>query len=242
MIGIMKFNRWNSISAKTICAALAVAGLVLMVQSAHPQKNPASAFTEDKGKLVITVNGQAAGTEDFTITRDGAGWVAKGTTAVRGPEGTSHLTSELHLNSAGAPTRYFWITDKNKRASSTTEFQGMTAHITLDLGEGSPVKQDYTFTAPVIVLDDNLYHHYEILARVYNWQTRGPQNFAVLIPQEQSPGMITVEALGPTNTPDGRMEQLAVRTPDLEVMLYLDAAHRLIRLTVPASKAEVRRQ
>lgn len=242
MMGIMKSTQRNLFNAKAICAALAVAGIALTVQSALPQKNSASTITEDKGKLVITVNGQAAGNEDFSITRDSNGWVAKGTTAVRGPEGTSHLTSELHLNSAGAPTRYFWITDKNKRASSTTEFQGMTAHITLDLGEGTPVKQDYTFTAPVIVLDDNLYHHYEILARVYNWQTRGPQNFAVLIPQEQSPGMITVEAMGPANSPEGRMEQLAVRTPDIEVMLYLDAAHRLMRLTVPASKAEVRRQ
>jgi hypothetical protein len=241
MIGIMKSMETSRISAKAICAALALCGLAWSVQTARPQKPPASVLSEDRGKLVITVNGQAAGAEDFSITRDGNGWVAKGTTEVRGANGMSHLSSELRLSAAGVPTRYFWITDSNKRASSTTEFQGMTARITLDLGEGKPIRQDYTFTAPVIVLDDNLYHHYEILARVYNWQTRGPQTFAVLIPQEQSPGMITVESLGPTNTATGRLEQLSVRTPDLEVMLYLDATHRLMRLSVPVSKAEVRR-
>jgi hypothetical protein len=242
MMENMKNIRGNVFGAKGICAALAVAGLALSVQSARPQKAPASVLSEDRGKLVITVNGQTAGAEDFSITRDGSGWVAKGTTEVDGPNGVSHLTSELRLNAAGAPVRYFWITDKNKRASSTTEFEGMTARITLDLGEGKPVRQDYTFTSPVIVLDDNLYHHYEILARVYNWQTKGPQNFAVLIPQEQSPGMITVESLGPTTSEGTRWEQMSVRTPDLQVLLYLDASHRLMRLSVPASKAEVRRQ
>ncbi len=241
-MGIMKSSRGNFPVASTICAAMAVAGLALAAGSAQPQKGTPSVLSEDRGKLVITVNGQAAGAEDFSITRDGNGWVAKGTTEIRGQNGVSHLTSELRLNSAGAPVRYFWITDTNKRASSTTEFEGMTARITLDLGEGKPVRQDYTFTAPVIVLDDNLYHHYEILARVYNWQTRGAQEFAVLIPQEQSPGKVTVESLGPTNTGGARLVQLAVRTPDLEVMLYLDASHRLMRLSVPASKAEVRRQ
>jgi len=38
------------------------------------------------------------------------------------------------------------------------------------------------------------------------------------------------------------LETLRVRTADLEIYLYLDASHRLVRLAVPASKALVLRE
>ncbi len=159
-----------------------------------------------------------------------------------GPE-TSRVTGELRLNGSAQPLQYVCSTSSGKKAASTTTFAGSTAQTTLDLGDGKkPIRQDFTFTAPVIVLDNNLYHQYEILARAYNWKAGGSQTFAVFIPQEQAPGTITAEAGAPVTLDGAKYEQLTMRTPDLEVTLYLDAAHRLMRLVVPASKAEIRRQ
>ncbi len=233
----------RSLPVKTTVCALLLACGIFAARPLQSQKSPASIISEDKGKLAIEIAGQTVGTEDFSITRDGDQWVAHGTTEFRGQSGSNKVIGDLRLNTAGAPLRYVWNTEGEKKAASTTVFNGLTAKITLDLGKGgAPYQQDFTFASPVVVLDNNLYHQYEILARVYNWTTGGPQDFAVLIPQEMTPGMITAESRGPATLDGVRYDQLAVHAPGLELTVYLDAAHRLMRLSVPASKAEVRRQ
>jgi hypothetical protein len=221
----------------TICAIASVGF------TARAQKRESSAMSDDKGKFVISVNGVPVGTEDFSIARAGNDWIARGTTELHSGQDTSRITGELRLNGSVQPLQYMCSTGTGKKATSTTTFAGSTAQITLDLGDGKkPIRQDFTFTAPVIVLDNNLYHQYEILARAYNWKAGGAQTFAVFIPQEQAPGTITAEAGAPVTVDGAKYEELTMRTPDLEVTLYLDAAHRLMRLVVPASKAEIRRQ
>jgi hypothetical protein len=223
----------------SVFAVVAVASAALRA----PLPAPAVAtLSEDKGKLVITVDGQSVGTEEFSITRDGSDWVAHGTTDIHAGKEIARVNGELRLNSAGEPLRYVWSTAGEKKATSTTVFEGLTAKITLDLGDGKPINQDFRFASPVVILDNNLYHQYEVLARVYNWTAGGPQNFAVLIPQEQSPGNITVESLGSATLDGAKYSQLVVRTEDLQVNVYVDASHRLMRLIVPSSKAEIRRQ
>jgi hypothetical protein len=235
-------ERMRNSHAKAVCTFLVVCG-ILIAPAVRSQKSPTNVLSEDRGKLAIVVDGQTVGTEDFSITRSGDQWVARGTTEFHGQGGANKVIGELHLNGAGAPLSYVWSTEGDKKASSTTTFDGLTAKISLDLGKGDPpYRQDFTFASPVVVLDNNLYDQYEILARIYDWSARGIQNFAVLIPQEQSPGMITAESRGPATLDGVRYEQLAVHTPALELMLYLDSAHRLMRLSVPAAKAEVRRQ
>jgi len=224
-------------SCVTICA---IASLGF---SAHAQKREAPAMSDDKGKFVINVNGMPVGTEDFSIARAGSDWIARGTTELRAGEGTSRITGELRLNGAIEPLQYMCSSGSGKKVTSTTTFAGTSAHNILDLGEGKePIRQDFKFASPVVVLDDNLYYQYEILARTYNWKAGGVQTFAVFIPQEQAPGTITAEAGAPATVDGTKYEQLTMRTPDLEVTLYLDSAHRLMRLLVPASKAEIRRQ
>jgi len=103
--------------------------------------------------------------------------------------------------------------------------------------------QELTFGSPrVLILDNNLYHHYAVLARLYDWNTKGTQTFPVLIPQEMTPGSLTVESAGLQKVDGASLETLRVRTADLEIYLYLDASHRLVRLAVPASKALVLRE
>ncbi|MFZ0821605.1 MAG: hypothetical protein WAM91_16190 [Candidatus Acidiferrales bacterium] len=231
----------NSRAKAAVCALLIACGI--FAAPLRSQKNSASVFSEDKGKFAIVIGGQTVGTEDFSISHEGDHWVARGTTEFHVQTGSYKVIGELRLNAAGAPLKYVWTTEGDKKASSTTEFDGLTAKITLNLGNGDkPISQDFTFASPVVVLDNNLYHQYEVLARVYNWAAGGPQNFAVLIPQQQTPGMVTAESRGSTMLDGMRFDQLAVHTTNLELMLYLDAAHRLIRLSVPASNAEIRRQ
>lgn len=210
--------------------------LAIPVRSQTPARAP---FAEDQGKFEISVDGKQVGTEEFSVAHDGAGWVARGTTEFHLASGTGRVTGELHLNAAGAPLRYEWNLDAGKKVTSKTIFDGNEAKMSTDMGQKTPLEQDFMFASPVVILDNNLYDQYGVLARLYNWSTRGPQNFAVLIPQEHQPGNITVESTGPAS---GNNQQLRVHTSDLDVFLTLDSSHRLMRINVPSSKAEIVRK
>jgi hypothetical protein len=64
----------------------------------------------------------------------------------------------------------------------------------------------------------------------------------VLIPQELTPGNITLESTGSTNAGGKTYEGLRVNTGDLEILLLLDAKHKLMRIEVPAAKVSVVRE
>jgi hypothetical protein len=213
------------------CAALAFAA----------QKNAGSLFAQDKGKLTIKLDGQTVGHEEFEISPSGGGWRAKGTAEIKPPEGTSSkISGTLTLQSDGAPISYEWTSQAEKTNGAHILFANGIAKITLEMQGARPFEQDLSFNNPLIaVLDNNLYHQYAVLARVYDWSKRGAQTFPVLIPQELTPGTITVESTGSASADGKTFEGLKVTSSDLEILLLLDTNHRLMRLEVPAAKVSV---
>jgi len=129
-----------------------------------------------------------------------------------------------------------------KKASSTINFNGLIASIELHLEGQRPFTQQLTFTsAPVAILDNNMFHQYAILARLYNWEKKGAQTFSVLVPQENTPGTVTVESLGKQEAGGGKLDELRVKTEDLEIDLFLDG-QRLVRIVSPSANAEIIRE
>jgi len=57
-----------------------------------------------------------------------------------------------------------------------------------------------------------------------------------------TPGSISVESIGPQQVESTKYETLRVTSPDLEILLYLDAGRRLMRVDVPSSKATIERE
>jgi hypothetical protein len=105
-----------------------------------------------------------------------------------------------------------------------------------------PFTQQFTFSSPrIAILDNNLYHQYSVLARLYDWGKKGAQTFSVLVPQEMTPGTVTVESLGKQDFGGTALEELSVKTEDIELDLYLDG-QRLVRIVAPSSNAEVTRE
>jgi hypothetical protein len=91
------------------------------------------------------------------------------------------------------------------------------------------------------VLDNNLYHQYVVLAHLYDWNKKGVQTFAVLVPQEMTPGSVTVDSVGKQEVSGAQLEELRVKTEDLELDLYLDG-QKLVRIVAPSSNAEIVRE
>jgi hypothetical protein len=222
---------------------IALSGTILL--QAGQKKGPAgSVLTADKGKLNILLDGKSIGKEEFEIIPSGGGWVAKGTThlSVQGAPATT-VTGTLTLKPDGAPVSYDWSAQTDKTNGAHIDFANGTAKMTLQMQGARPFQQDLSFNSPlVVVLDNNLYHQYAILSQVYDWTRRGEQTFSVLIPQQLTPGTIKVEASGPVSADGKSYEGLTVKTNDIELVLYLDTSHRVMRLEVPASKAAVVRE
>jgi hypothetical protein len=225
-------------------AMVAGAAFSLAAQKKGAAASAAGVFAQDKGRFTIKLDGQTVGREEFEIVPSGGGWLAKGTSEIKPPEGApSKVTGTLTLQSDGAPISYDWSSEAEKTNGAHIIFANGIAKISLAVQGARPFEQDLTFNSPLVaVLDNNLYHQYAVLARVYDWSKRGAQTLPVLIPQELTPGTITVESTG-SATADGKTyEGLKVATSDLEILLLLDSNHRLMRLEVPAAKVSVIRE
>ena len=222
---------------------LAFAG-ALLAPAAQKKGAPGSIFVPDKGKFKVLIDGNPVGHEEFEISPSGPGWAAKATTHLT-PAGSPPVvvTGNLTLEPTGAPISYEWSSQSAKSNSANISFANGVAKMTVQLQGAHSFEQDLTFSSPlIVVLDDNLYYQYAILAHIYDWNRRGTQTFSVLVPQELLPGTITVDWAGAVSAEGKSYEGLKVVTNDLEITLFLDSNHKLMRLEVPSSKAAVVRE
>jgi hypothetical protein len=194
-----------------------------------------------KGKLRVMQGGTKVADEDFSIAPNSGGWVASSNVQINVPGGPSaKLSSKLYLNAQGLPERYEWsfAGEGTKRAGSV-QFEGGTASIEVRVDDSQPFTEQFFFDSPrVVILDNNFYHHYAILARLYDWKQKGKQVFRVYIPQDRTPGDVEVESLGEQDSDRGKVEHLRVRTTDLELDLFV-SKNGLVRLAVPAANVVV---
>ncbi len=78
---------------------------------------------------------------------------------------------------------------------------------------------------------------------MYDWSaSHGKQTLPVLIPQEMVPGTISVESIGSQQVENAHYDALRINSTDLEILLYVDASRRMMRLDVPASKVTIQRE
>jgi hypothetical protein len=217
---------------------------VFALSWAHAQKKEVnSALQSDKGKFSLLVDGKSMGQEEFEIAPSGAGWMARGTTTIKTETGDTKVTGNLTLQPDGAPVAYDWTAQTDKTNGAHILFANGTAKIILQMAGARPYEQDLSFGTPLVaVLDNNLYHQYAVLARLYDWSKGGTQQLPVLIPQELTPGSISLESTGSASEGGKTYEGLRVTTGDLEILLLLDSKHKLMRLEVPTAKVSVVRE
>jgi len=215
---------------------------ILFLAIAMTATSASTSFVAEKGKFRIMVNGQELGKEEFEITPTGGGWAAHGTSQLQTASGAMEITGTLQLQADGTPVRYEWSTQGAKKAGASVAFSGPVATIELHIEGSRPFTQQFTFNTPlIVVLDNNLYYQYAVLAHLYDRAKGGEQTFSVLVPQALTPGSVTVNSLGEQDVNGKKMEELQVKTSDLEVDLYLDG-DRLMRIVAPSSNAEIIRE
>ncbi|MBZ5641630.1 MAG: hypothetical protein LAO19_02620 [Acidobacteriia bacterium] len=251
----MRFATTTRISSFACLVLLTLAGPAKIAAAPNPRFAPQkeksvptagspAVFTPDKGKFRILLNGQSLGEEEFEISRSGDTWTAHGSTTAHAPGGTDiKADGQLKLSPDGSPIRYQWSAEAQRKATGVVDFDNGTAKCSASLGTASPLMKDFKFETPrIAVLDNNLYHQYAVLAQMYDWKAGGKQTFPVVIPQDLTPGSISVESIGPQQVENVTYQAMRVSSTDLEIMLYLDATRRLVRIDVPASKVTIQRE
>ena len=200
----------------------------------------------DKGTFRILLSGAEVGTEQFetqAVPAAPVSFAARRCCAPRASRKCDRPASCV-LPPTARPLGYKWTAQAEKKASGSVDFKEGAATTLLDLGNGKdPYQADFMFPSPrVAVLDNNLYYQYALVAQLYDWNAKGRQDFPVLIPQDVTPGNISVESLGPRTVEGGTFETLRINTADLEILAFYDARRRLMRVEVPAAMVTIVRR
>ncbi len=211
---------------------------------------PAASSVDDRGTFVFTLAGREIGTEEFQI-RSSAGKVAAEAQARLSAEQEGktvgfQMSEKLVLNSQLQPLTYTWSRKGPETYTLDVDFQLSPAKSHLRRPGGQNDDRDFDLQKDVVVLDDNVVHHYQLLVARYSSTPGGRQTFHAYIPQEALPGHLTVEDSGfetiDLQGSNQKLRHLVVSTEATQVDLWVDSDQRLQRLLIPAAQLEAVRK
>ena len=132
----------------------------------------------------------------------------------------------------------------NKTKARVT-FKGAMSDAVYESGKETDARQ-IDLKKDVLVLDDNVFHQYIILAKRYDFAKGGVQEFSAFVPQQFIAGGVSIsdkgmEAVQVLNQ-QLKLQHLLVDTGELQISLWLDDRHNLRKLAVPKSGVEVVRE
>ena len=225
-------------------AALAVGPLFGQAPGAgHPDFN-------DHGIFQILAGGKNIGTEKFDIVASAEKIEAKGEIRLRLPQGGKTievrslpmlvLDPQLHAES------YTWSQKGAQSSQLRVDFLPALAHAQYKTVKGEEDQRDFKLEKDVVILDDNVLHHYQLVVDRYNLAAARKQDFHAFIPQEAVPGTISVEFVGtdPVNVEGAtvNLRHLTLSTELTRVDLYVDDQGHLQVINVPAADFQAYRK
>ena len=157
---------------------------------------------------------------------------------------TFFINTKLQFNEHFEPTSYE-ITQEvgSSQNRARVRFLPDRSHVTYFSNDAQLDKKRIELKKDVMILDDNVFHHYLILAKRYNFSDGGIQKFLGFIPQQFIAGGIIISDQGiediEINNKNYDLQRLLVNVGDLEVNLWIDLNHRLKKLSIPKSEIEV---
>jgi hypothetical protein len=204
----------------------------------------------DQGMFVMYVASRNVGTEKFEI-RSSAGRIEACAAINLRIEQGGKITDirtfpELVLSSQLEPLTYKWSQTGPEFSQLSVDFHSSPVRARYKTVSGDEDTRDFDLPKGVIVLDDNVLHHYQLVVDRYRLTSGGRQTFHAFIPQEALPGTLTVEDLGretvDLNGTAATLDHLVVATEMAKINLWIDGQQRLQRITVPEAQLEADRK
>ncbi len=194
--------------------------------------------------------GQPVGTETFDIRSLGDRVEAEAEIELRiERDGKVHefkTFPKLVLNSALQPLTYSWSQKGSQSSQLEVDFRSSPAKTRYRTVAGEDDRRDFQLPKDVVVLDDNVVHHYQLAVYRYRRTAGGKQTFQVFVPQEAMPGPLEVEETGQESVEiNARLEtlrHLVVSAELARIDLWVDDQQRLQRVSIPAAQLEAVRK
>ncbi|MGH6630611.1 MAG: hypothetical protein ACREB3_12835, partial [Burkholderiales bacterium] len=147
------------------------------------------------------MSGKRIGTETFEIRATGDRIEAEAKIEMRvqqeGKTFEFQTFPKLVLNPALQPMTYDWNQKGAQSSHLAIDFQTTPAKTRYKTVTGEADDRDFELSKDVVILDDNVFHHYQLIAQKYLRTAGGKQTFPAFVPQEALPGSLDVQDAGP---------------------------------------------
>jgi len=213
--------------------------------------NPFLNYTgSEQGKFKILFNGEQIGQEKFQILGDGSNFKASAEihlTVEREKEKvTFYLNPTLQFTRRFEPISYQVVQEAGvNKTKARINFKPGRSEAVYETGQEKD-SREIELKPDVLVLDDNVFHHYILLTRRYDFLKGGLQEFPAFIPQQFLAGSISVDDKGLERvTLSDRtlsLQHLLVDSGELQFGLWLNERHELLKISVPKSNIDVERE
>jgi hypothetical protein len=205
---------------------------------------------DDEGVFVISLAGRPVGTERFKIQSSLDRVEAEGEIRLHIEQNgkTVNVQSfpDLVLDPQLRPVTYTWNQKGPQSSRLEVDFSGKPARVRYQTISGNEDNRDFELPPDVVVLDDNVVHHYQLIIARYQATGGGKQTFRVFVPQEALPSLLTLEDMGnAATTIDGvrvTLRHLVISTDVTHVDLWVDDQQHIERVSIPVAQLEAIRK
>lgn len=210
----------------------------------------ARADLNDRGTFEIFSAGQSIGTETFVIRNRGDRIEAQadGHLQVKqnGRKIEVRTSSTLLLDSQMDPLSYTWNQKGTQSSQLSVDFRAKPAHARYREVNGQDVRRDFNLDKDVVVLDDNVVHHYQLAVVRYDQAKGGTQSLRAFTPQDALPGVITLKAVGPESVTVGGVQRtlrrFVLKTELAQISLWVDDHDHLQMVSAPDAQFQAMRK
>jgi len=231
-----------------------LAAMFACCAASWPQESPGGPSlvnVDDEGVFVISTAGRPVGSEAFKIRSSPGKIEARGEIRLSveksGRSVSVESFSDLVADSRLHPLTYTWRLNGPQSSRLEVDFRARPAKVRYHTINGSEDDRDFDLAPDVVILDDNVIHHFELIAARLLAMGGGKRTLRVFVPQEALPSLLTVEDLGIASTPDSSaasgLRHLLITTDVTHVDVWVDDKQHVQRVSAPAAQLEaVRKQ
>ncbi|HEV2349114.1 MAG TPA: hypothetical protein VG028_04625 [Terriglobia bacterium] len=240
--------RGPDVQARILTAVVMLFAFVGNMEAAqNPAPNPAAPAPDDQGTYSISFNGHPIGTERFKIHSSANKIEAEAEIEIKVLQSSQTLdlksAPRLVLNQQWEPQTYVVNQKGTPEFHLEVDFRKSPAQSRLRLSNAkADDKREFVLPKDVLIVDDNVVHHYQLLVDRFALKPEKQQSFNAYIPQEATPGILNVRDVGSEDVNfAGRhhpLRHLVVSTEIARVDLWVDEQLHLQRLLIPAAQLE----
>lgn len=225
---------------------LSAAALALSLSGSVPSFAQKTSVT-DNGVFLILSGQKRIGSEKFKITQSSSGFEVAGEIEVEMP-GSPKIseTCILKLDQNLRPASYERQQKFPKKGSISVQFGPAESKLVSKTDAGTEERVFFLPGDHLGVLDTNFFHHYALLLRQYDAEHGGAEHFNVFVPQEATPGTISLELQGKENQQVGKttreLNHFQAVTDEVKIDIWATPQAEIYRMSIPQANLEIVRQ